>query len=167
MSGLLELLGASTGDPAKDNAINQGILSAGLSLMQARGRLGPALGQAGQAGMMGFQQAMQQDYQSKMQKAQLDELARKKLMQDREEAFIQGLPSPQAQANQAAYKASGSPLGTVGSRLRKDGSRFGNDGSRPGTGGSRPLPSAGRRGLAPPGPRRQHRTTVLLRGALR
>lgn len=65
MMGLLDAFLKGTGDPEKDAAINQGLLNAGLALMQARGRLFPALGQAGQAGLQSFNQTQQQQQQQK------------------------------------------------------------------------------------------------------
>jgi hypothetical protein len=90
MAGILELLGASTGDAGKDAAINNGILQAGLSLLQSRGRLGPALGQAGMAGLQGFQQAQQH--------TQLEELKRRQAMQQLPAQFAR-TPAQTALAN--------------------------------------------------------------------
>lgn len=70
---LLDLFLKGTGDPQKDAAINRGLLTAGLSLMQARGRLFPALGQAGMAGLQAGDQTMQQAQQR--QRAELHERA--------------------------------------------------------------------------------------------
>jgi len=81
MAGLLDFLGVSTGDAQKDAAIGQGILQAGLSLLQSRGRLGPALGQAGMVGLQGFQQHQQNAFQQQMQATQLEEMKRRQAMQ--------------------------------------------------------------------------------------
>lgn len=45
-----------TGSPDQNEALRMGLLQAGLALLQSRGRLFPALGQAGQAGLMAAQQ---------------------------------------------------------------------------------------------------------------
>ena len=52
-----------TGNPDTDAQINRGLLMAGLQLMQARGRLFPAIGQAGMAGVVGADQARQMQAQ--------------------------------------------------------------------------------------------------------
>jgi hypothetical protein len=98
MAGILELLGASTGDAGKDAAINNGILQAGLSLLQSRGRLGPALGQAGMAGLQGFQQAQQHTFQQQLQQSQLEELKRRQAMQQLPAQFAR-TPAQTALAN--------------------------------------------------------------------
>lgn len=71
MPGLLEILGASTGDPNKDSAINQGILQAGLALLNSKGNTANALGQAGMAGIQGYQQAQQMNWQQQQQSQQM------------------------------------------------------------------------------------------------
>jgi hypothetical protein len=107
--GLLGILGLSSGDANKDAAISHGLLQAGLSLLGARGRLGPALGQAGMVGLQGMQQYGQNQFQQTLQKAQLDELKRKQDMQQRGDAFRDSLVSPQMQASQGALAAGGGP----------------------------------------------------------
>lgn len=107
--GLLGILGLSSGDAQKDAQLNHGILQAGLSLLQSRGRLGPALGQAGMAGVQGMQQYGQNAFQQTLQKAQLDDLKRKQDMQQRADAFRDGLVSPQMQAAQGALAGGGGP----------------------------------------------------------
>jgi hypothetical protein len=111
MASILDLFGVSSGDKQKDEAINQGLLHAGLTLMQSRGKLAPAIGQAGLSGLQAFQQHGQQDYVRKMQQAQLAEIERKRVQADAEDKFRANLPSPLGQANQAAAQAG--PLGTV------------------------------------------------------
>jgi hypothetical protein len=108
-SGLLGILGLSSGDANKDAAISHGLLQAGLSLLGARGRLGPALGQAGMVGLQGMQQYGQSQFQQTLQKAQLDELKRKQDMQQRGDAFRDSLVSPQMQASQGALAGGGGP----------------------------------------------------------
>jgi hypothetical protein len=107
--GLLGILGLSSGDATKDAAISHGLLQAGLSLLGARGRLGPALGQAGMVGLQGMQQYGQNQFQQTLQKAQLDELKRKQDMQQRGDAFRDSLVSPQMQASQGAMAGGGGP----------------------------------------------------------
>jgi hypothetical protein len=111
MASILDLFGVSSGDKQKDEAINQGLLHAGLTLMQSRGKLAPAIGQAGLSGLQAFQQHGQQEYVRKMQQAQLAEIERKRVQGDAEDKFRANLPSPLGQANQTAAQAG--PLGTV------------------------------------------------------
>jgi hypothetical protein len=111
MPSILDLIGVSSGNPEKDAAINQGLLHAGLTLMQSRGRLGPALGQAGLSGLQAMQQHGQNEHQRKLQQAQLAEIERKRVQADAEDKFRANLPSPLGQANQAASAAG--PLGTA------------------------------------------------------
>jgi hypothetical protein len=111
MPSILDLIGVSSGNPEKDAAINQGLLHAGLTLMQSRGKLGPALGQAGLSGLQAMQQHGQNEHQRKMQQAQLAEIERKRVQANAEDKFRANLPSPLGQANQAASAAG--PLGTV------------------------------------------------------
>jgi len=49
--GLLDSWGKWTGDPQKDNAIGQGLLATAFRLMDSRGNLGQAIGQAGLTGL--------------------------------------------------------------------------------------------------------------------
>jgi hypothetical protein len=111
MASILDLIGVSSGNPEKDAAINQGLLHAGLTLMQSRGKLGPAIGQAGLSGLQAMQQHGQDEYRRKMQQAQLAEIERKRVQGDAEDKFRANLPSPLGMANQQAAQAG--PLGTV------------------------------------------------------
>lgn len=71
MGGLLSNWGKWTGDPDRDGAIQQGLLSAGLSLMGSRGNLAQGLGQAGMQGMQTYQQQMAQQVPNKLAQLQL------------------------------------------------------------------------------------------------
>jgi hypothetical protein len=53
MAGLLDFL--NTGDPQRDAAISRGLLTAGLQLMQSKGKFLPALSQGGMAGLGGYE----------------------------------------------------------------------------------------------------------------
>jgi len=68
--GLFDAFIKGTGDPEKDAALNRGLMAMGLQLMQAKGKLFPALGQAGIAGIGASDQMMQQQQQAKMQALQ-------------------------------------------------------------------------------------------------
>jgi hypothetical protein len=86
MGGLLSNWGKWTGDQAKDGAIQQGLLSAGLALLggDKRQNLGQALGQAGMQGMQQYQQQMAQQVPNKLAQLQLqnaqDEAEKRKQM---------------------------------------------------------------------------------------
>ena len=86
--GLLDIF-ASTGDPERDAARNRGLLAAGLQLMQAKGRLFPALGQAGMAGVGAADQYAQQSQaqqarplQQRMAQLQMQQLQREEQIAD-------------------------------------------------------------------------------------
>lgn len=120
MAGLLDglLKGQWTEDPEKNQAITQGLLNAGLQLMQTRGRFGPGLGQAGLAGLQGFAQQQYAQHQQKLQKAQLEDLQRKKVLEGRDderyqrENYLANLPSqyikPPTQGNNPSAYTPGS-----------------------------------------------------------
>ena len=121
MAGLLEMLGVSSGDPAKDNALNQGLLSFGLNLMSSkRGNLAGALGEAGLAGLgtanQGLLQARSQGIQDKQlafEEAQRARTLAQQKQQDEDQArnrmFVDQLPSPQMQAAQQGLMGGGGP----------------------------------------------------------
>lgn len=87
LPGLLSNWGAWTGDPTKDGAIKQGLLAAGLQMMQSKGKFGQALGQGGMAGLGQFQQLMQQSKADKLRELQMQQaqmqLTQQKSEQDR------------------------------------------------------------------------------------
>lgn len=88
--GLLDAFLKGTGDPEKDAAINQGLLNAGLALMQARGKLFPALGQAGQVGLQSANQYTQQQ-QAQRRAGLQDRMLQGQLAQQQRQQEIQGL----------------------------------------------------------------------------
>lgn len=85
MTGLLDWL------KSDDPAVRQGLLQAGLALLQSKGNLGNAIGQAGMTGLLGAQQFRQNQLQQKRQSLQ-DELIKNQLDQQRREAEIAKLP---------------------------------------------------------------------------
>jgi hypothetical protein len=87
--GLLDIF--NTGDPEKDAAISRGLLSAGLQLMQSRGKFLPNLGQGGMAGLGGFDQERQRQVQAKRIGLQ-DELLRSQLDEQKRNAELAKLP---------------------------------------------------------------------------
>lgn len=89
--GLLDAFLKGTGDPEKDAAINQGLLNAGLALMQARGRLFPALGQAGQVGLQAANQYTQQQQAQKRAGLQ-DQMLKYQIQGQQREQQIADLP---------------------------------------------------------------------------
>jgi hypothetical protein len=87
--GLLDIF--NTGDPQKDAAISRGLLSAGLQLMQSRGKFLPNLGMGGMAGIGGFDQERQRQLQAKRIGLQ-DELLQSQIDQQKREAELAKLP---------------------------------------------------------------------------
>jgi hypothetical protein len=79
MAGLLSLFGQTTGDPNRDAAVNQGLLQAGLAMLQGKGNFGQVLGQGGQAGVQGYQSAQDRQFQANQQEQQ-----KKKWQQEQE-----------------------------------------------------------------------------------
>jgi hypothetical protein len=89
--GLLDVFLNGTGDPQKDAAINRGLLQAGLALMQSRGKLFPALGQAGMVGLQASDQVRQQ--QAQQQRAGLqDQLLKGQVADQQRQQDINALP---------------------------------------------------------------------------
>jgi hypothetical protein len=85
VTGLLDFIKTgTTGNPALD----QGLLQAGLSLLQAKGNFGSNLGQAGMQALAGMQNAQNQQFQRTLQKNQLEELQRKRVLEDLPGQFI-------------------------------------------------------------------------------
>lgn len=89
--GLLDVFLKGTGDPERDAAINNGLLTAGLALMQSRGKLFPALGQAGMVGMQATNQYRQQQDQRRRGGLQ-DKLLQGQVTQQQREQEIAALP---------------------------------------------------------------------------
>lgn len=81
----------------QDPAVRQGLLQFGLSLLQSKGGLGNALGQAGMQGLQGSQQYRQNQLLQKRQGLQ-DEFLKNQLDQQRREAEIAKLPGQFFQA---------------------------------------------------------------------
>lgn len=112
--GLLD--GKFSDDPDKNSSINQGLLALGLNLLNSKGSFGQALGSSGLQAMQAQQQTMQNLQLEKARKAQLEAMQRQAQQEQeaaaqrqRQQAFLQGLPSPQMQASQGALAGGGGP----------------------------------------------------------
>jgi hypothetical protein len=88
--GLLD--GLLPQDPEQRAAVTRGLLSAGLQLMQARGKFLPALGQGGMAGLGGFEQERQRQLQAKRIGLQ-DELLKGNIEEQKRQAELTKLPN--------------------------------------------------------------------------
>jgi hypothetical protein len=84
--GFLDAFGSN--DPQSE-AMRQGLLRMGLALMQAKGNPGQILGQAGTEGVNGMQSFQDRQFKQKLQQEALAEIARKKVIQGREDAKYQ------------------------------------------------------------------------------
>jgi hypothetical protein len=102
--GLLDIF--NTGDPEKDAAISRGLLSAGLQLMQSRGKFLPNLGQGGMAGLGGFDQERQRQVQAKRIGLQ-DQLLQSQVDQQKREAILANLPSQYIKPQMQGVDATG------------------------------------------------------------
>ena len=80
--GFLDAFGSN--DPQSE-AMRQGLLRMGLALMQAKGNPGQILGQAGTEGVNGMQSFQDRQFKQKLQQDALAEIARKKVIQGRED----------------------------------------------------------------------------------
>ena len=80
--GFLDAFGSN--DPQSE-AMRQGLLRMGLALMQAKGNPGQILGQAGTEGVNGMQSFQDRQFKQKLQQEALAEIARKKVIQGRED----------------------------------------------------------------------------------
>lgn len=89
--GLLDSLKFSTGDPEKDAQLNRGLLQMGLQLMQSRGRLFPALGQAGMVGLQAADQTRQMQQQQR-ESEQMRQMRQLQIGQAQRQAQIEALP---------------------------------------------------------------------------
>ena len=103
----------SSNDPQSE-AMRQGLLRMGLALMQAKGNPGQILGQAGTEGVNGMQSFQDRQFKQKLQQDALAEIARKKVIQGREDtAFtdaqrLAALPSKfYTQAQPGGFDATG------------------------------------------------------------
>jgi len=84
--GFLDAFGSN--DPQSE-AMRQGLLRMGLALMQAKGNPGQILGQAGTEGVNGMQSFQDRQFKQKLQQEALAEIARKKVIQGREDTAYQ------------------------------------------------------------------------------
>jgi hypothetical protein len=100
--GLLDVFLKGTGDPEKDAVINRGLLQAGLALMQSRGKLFPALGQAGMQGLQAADQMRMQQAQQRRGGLQ-DQVLRNQLAEQQRQQEIAAL-------GQQFYRAPSSPV---------------------------------------------------------
>lgn len=89
--GLLDSLKFSTGDPEKDAQLNRGLLQMGLQLMQSRGRLFPALGQAGMVGLQAADQTRQMQQQQR-ESEQMRQMRQLQIGQAQRDAQLAALP---------------------------------------------------------------------------
>lgn len=114
--GLLDMFDQSGMDPKDRAALNQGLLSMGLSMMAGKGNLGQVVGQAGLQGMQSYQGARQRQQQDALNAMTMEQhqlaLRQAKAQaeaQQRAQAFLQNLPGPQMQASQQALQGGGGP----------------------------------------------------------
>lgn len=82
MPGILDSLSANT--PQAD-ALRQGLLQMGLALMQGKGNVGQIIGQAGQVGVKGMQEFQDRQFQQQMRDQQMADIARKRVMEGRQD----------------------------------------------------------------------------------
>lgn len=85
MAGLLDFIKTGT---TGDKALDQGLLQAGLALLQGRGNFGANLGRAGMQALTGADSYRQNQFQQTLQKNQLEELQRKRVLEDLPGQFI-------------------------------------------------------------------------------
>lgn len=119
--GLLDSWGSWSQDADKNASINQGLLAMGLNLLNSKGSFGNAIGQAGLAGMdaqrasyVGSQADKMRKQQMEAAQLQIQAQQQAEEQRKRQQAFLQGLPSPWQQAGQQAFEASGKPLAMNG-----------------------------------------------------
>lgn len=109
MAGLIEALGFSSGNAEKDQAVNDGILQAGLAMLASRGTLRQALGQGGMAGMQGFQNTRDSQY-LQQQRGQQQKLWDEQNRQMAQQQKLRDLaPQFQRSATQNAMAGGGGP----------------------------------------------------------
>ena len=109
----------------------QGLLSLGLGLLNSRGNFGQGLGQAGMQAMDVMRQAKQDQQRSEAMKQQqamqaiqmqaaqqqLADQQRAAAQAQRQQEFLQNLPSPQMQANGQAMAGGGGPTAANAARV--------------------------------------------------
>lgn len=94
----------------------QGLLQAGLSLLQSRGNFGNAIGQAGMAGVQGMQQYTDRAAQKKrgllmdqLTQGQIDQQQAQQAQAQQQRDYLKNLTSPQMAASQTALAGGGGP----------------------------------------------------------
>lgn len=114
-----------------DDPKTQALLSLGLGLLNSRGNFGQGVGQAGTQALGAYQSAKQAQQQKAMQDQQMQSHALQQQMlqqqlaesqraatdRQRQQAFLQGLPSPQMQASGAAMAGGGGPTQAAAGRM--------------------------------------------------
>lgn len=95
MTGLLDMLQQASNDPAT----SQGILRFGLSLLQSRGNLSNAFGQAGLQGLQGAQDYRNQQFQNQLRQSQLGQMKRTEQLQNLPSQFVTGGVKPPTMDN--------------------------------------------------------------------
>lgn len=101
-----------------DPTAQRGLLELGLRLMSTPGKPSQALGQAGLGAMQGMQQYQNQQFRDKLQKAQLEDIERRKKLLAQEDQLRKDIPSPYMQASQAALAAGGGPTVANAARMQ-------------------------------------------------
>jgi hypothetical protein len=111
----------NSGDPEKDAATARGLLNAGLALMQSKGKLFPALGQAGMVGIqsadqMRMQQQAQKDALQKRQMTQyqIDEAKRQQEIAQLGQQFYRAPSAPAVDATGGMETAAEAPNNASG-----------------------------------------------------
>lgn len=122
--GLLDVFDQSGMDPKDRAALNQGLLSMGLSMMAGKGNLGQVVGQAGLQGMQSYQGARQRQQQDALNAMTMEQhqlaLRQAKAQaeaQQRAQAFLRHLPGPQMQAAGQAMASGGGPTMAAAQRV--------------------------------------------------
>lgn len=95
MAGLLDMLQQASNDPAT----SQGILRFGLSLLQSKGNLSNAFGQAGLQGLQGAQDYRNQQFQNQLRQSQLGQMKRTEQLQNLPSQFVTGGVKPPTMDN--------------------------------------------------------------------
>lgn len=120
------LFDSLTSDPDQQRALMQGLLSGAFGAMAGRGSRLQAWGQGGLAGLMGYQGSLDKTAQAKQQALQnerqtlLDQELRQRLeAAQRQRAALEGLPSPQSMAVQAALAGGGGPTLANAANMRQ------------------------------------------------
>lgn len=109
MAGLIEALGFGTGDPSKDDALNNGILQAGLQMMASRGTLRQALGQGGMAGMQGYEATRDNQWQGQQRAQQQRTWDEQNRQMAQQQKLRELAPQFQRSATQNAMAGGGGP----------------------------------------------------------